>query len=101
MRNCWPHRRTPQASTNPAIGSGKNRTDIGRPVNNDRSLERFVIEPRLQAFHAQGIPVLADVARLGPIQTQAGGKAFILVGELDRHVLAAVATVGDQFPWEQ
>ena len=62
MRNRRSHSRTTQASTDPAIRSGKHRTDIGRPVNNDRSLKGVVIETRLQTFHAQGITVLADIA---------------------------------------
>ncbi|MNY56954.1 hypothetical protein D3C86_1930890 [compost metagenome] len=38
---------------------------------------------------------------LGPEQAQAGGEAFVLIGELGGHVFAAVAAMGDELLEQQ
>lgn len=101
MCNRRPHRRAAETSANPAIGPRQGRADVRRAVNDNRPFEGVVVKTRLQTFHAQGITVLPDIAGLGAVQTQAGGIAGILIGELVGHVLATVATVGDQFMEQQ
>ncbi|MNP42887.1 hypothetical protein D3C76_1366780 [compost metagenome] len=70
-------------------------------MNDDCPVEGVIVEARLQAFHAQRITVLADITLLGTVQAQAGGETFVLVGELGRHVFAAVTAMGNQFVEQQ
>src|SRR5690606_28463338 len=65
-------------------------------MNNDRPLSSQVIDARLQAIHAQGIAVLAEVAFLGAEQADARMMAALDIGEVARQVIARALAVGDQ-----
>ncbi|MNO90107.1 hypothetical protein D3C76_816070 [compost metagenome] len=70
-------------------------------MNDDGPVKGVIVEAGLQAFHAQRVTVLAEVALLGAEQTDAGGVAFVAVGEQRGHVFTAVAAMGDQFVKQQ